>query len=316
MNKDVLVSVCCITYNQQDYIGKALESFINQKTNFKYEIIIHDDASTDNTADIIREYEKKYPDIIKPIYQTENQYSKKLKMFPIVFKKAIGKYIALCEGDDYWCDEYKLQKQYDFMEKNTSCSLITTGAYLLDENSGNLTIKKQPYKGSRYYSLEEIILGDGGLFSTNSMFFRTKYVLKLPKFYYIAPVEDYPLTIYLALKGSVYYLKDITSVYRVNAKGSWSIRMNHGDFIKNKEKLLHGLQLMFDELNIETNNKHHNIVELFLLGKNFEILNEKDDSNSIKDNKFKKLYRYGNKKSRIKYFIKIKLNPIYKKIKK
>ena len=106
--EEIKVSICCITYNHEDYIADAIESFLMQETDFKYEILIHDDASTDKTADIIRSYELKYPEIIKPIYQTVNQYSKNTKILPtFLYPKAKGKYIALCEGDDYWIDPLK-----------------------------------------------------------------------------------------------------------------------------------------------------------------------------------------------------------------
>lgn len=118
------VSISCITYNHEPYIRDCLEGFLMQKTNFPFEILIHDDASTDKTADIIREYEAKYPDVIKPIYQTENQYSKGVKVSLVYnYPRAKGKYIALCEGDDFWTDPDKLQIQYDFMEANPDYSL-------------------------------------------------------------------------------------------------------------------------------------------------------------------------------------------------
>ena len=98
---EIMASICCITYNHENYIADAIESFLMQKTNFNYEIIIYDDASTDKTADIIREYETKYPGLIKPIYQTENQYSKGVKTINFSLQRAEGKYIAVCEGDDY-----------------------------------------------------------------------------------------------------------------------------------------------------------------------------------------------------------------------
>ena len=114
---EIMVSICCLTYNHEPYIRDCLEGFVNQKTNFKFEVIIHDDASTDKTADIIREYESKYPDIIKPIYQTENQYSQGIKFGKkYIYPKMRGKYVAFCEGDDYWCDNNKLQKQFDFFD--------------------------------------------------------------------------------------------------------------------------------------------------------------------------------------------------------
>lgn len=113
-NTEPLVSIDFITYNHEAYIRDALEGFLMQKTNFTFEVLIHDDASTDQTANIIQEYEKKYPDIIKPIYQTENQYSKGVEITTqIQFPHARGKYIALCKGDDYRKDHFKLQKQVD-----------------------------------------------------------------------------------------------------------------------------------------------------------------------------------------------------------
>lgn len=115
-----LVSISCITYNHEPYIVQALNGFLMQKTSFPFEVLVHDDASTDRTADIIREYEKKFPKLIKPIYQKENQYSKGFTSVTATWNvpRAQGKYIALCEGDDYWIDENKLQMQVDFLEKN------------------------------------------------------------------------------------------------------------------------------------------------------------------------------------------------------
>ena len=114
-----LVSVRCITYNQQSFIAQTLDGFLSQETDFPFEVIVHDDASTDKTADVIREYEQKYPKIIKPIYEIENQYSKNDdSLDKIVDSACKGKYIAFCEGDDYWIDPLKLQKQISFLEKN------------------------------------------------------------------------------------------------------------------------------------------------------------------------------------------------------
>ena len=114
----VMVSIICNVYNHEKYVREALESFVMQKTDFAYEVLVHDDASTDHSADIIREYEKQYPDIMKPIYQTVNQYSKCSITRTYQVPRAKGKYIAFCEGDDFWNDPYKLQKQFDEMEKH------------------------------------------------------------------------------------------------------------------------------------------------------------------------------------------------------
>lgn len=134
MQENVMVSICCIVYNHESYIRQCLDGFIMQKTNFVYEIVIHDDASTDKTAEIIREYEAKYPNIIKPIYQKENQYSKGIQISATYnLPRAKGKYIALCEGDDYWTDPLKLQKQVDFLEINLEYSGCVHQATILSD---------------------------------------------------------------------------------------------------------------------------------------------------------------------------------------
>lgn len=114
------VSVCCITYNHSKFIGQALESFLNQNTSFSYEILVYDDASNDGTRDILKEYELKYPQIIRVFYSSENQYSQGVRLLNLRYNlpRARGKYIATCDGDDFWTDPLKLQKQVDFLESN------------------------------------------------------------------------------------------------------------------------------------------------------------------------------------------------------
>lgn len=127
----LMVTIRCLAYNHEPYIRQCLEGFVMQKTNFRFEAIVHDDASTDGTAAIIREYAKKYPDIIKPIFETENQYSKKDgSLRRIMDAHTHGKYVALCEGDDYWIDPLKLQKQVVFLEEHPECTLVFSNAYI------------------------------------------------------------------------------------------------------------------------------------------------------------------------------------------
>lgn len=136
----VLLSICCITYNHENYISQAIEGFLAQKTSFNFEIIIHDDASTDATASIVKKYEQEHPNLIKAIYQKENQYSQGIKPWPnFVFPIARGKYIALCEGDDYWTDPYKLQKQVDFLEANPEYNLTCHRYQTHNETTKTLT---------------------------------------------------------------------------------------------------------------------------------------------------------------------------------
>ncbi len=135
MSQDILVSISCLTYNHFPYIRQCLNGFIMQRTTFAFEVLIHDDASTDGTAEIIREYELRYPNIVKPIYQIENQYSKGVKVQLVYnYPRAKGKYIAFCEGDDYWSDPYKLQKQVDILENNPNATFVYTNFQTIEEN--------------------------------------------------------------------------------------------------------------------------------------------------------------------------------------
>lgn len=141
MKSEVMVSVCVITFNHKDYIRKTLDGILMQNIDFPIEIIIHDDASSDGTADIVREYHNKYPDIIRPILQTENQFQKKIPAFQQhIIPLLRGKYVAHCEGDDYWTDPNKLKKQIDFLECNPDFIAVTHNVEYIDEND-------EPYQG-------------------------------------------------------------------------------------------------------------------------------------------------------------------------
>ena len=140
------VSIICFAYNHEKYIRQALDGFVCQKTDFPFEIIIHDDASTDQTASIIKEYEKNHPKLFKPIYQTVNQYSLETgRVTKICYTAAKGKYISLCEADDYWIDPYKLQKQVDFLEENESCSYVFSNCSV-HKSSGEISKNKLELK--------------------------------------------------------------------------------------------------------------------------------------------------------------------------
>jgi len=135
-SSEPLVSVMCLTYNHGKYIEDALEGFLIQQTNFPFEVLIHDDASTDNTAEIIRQYQAAYPNIIKPVYQTENQWSKGKEVIrKAQYGRAKGKYYASCEGDDYWTSPNKLQKQFEYLENNPDCVLCGTRVYVKRDDS-------------------------------------------------------------------------------------------------------------------------------------------------------------------------------------
>ena len=260
MNNNVIVSIICTTYNQEKFISDALNGFLNQKTSFKYEIIVHDDASTDKTAQIIQTFVMQYPNLIKPIFQKENIYSRSPRLcIPYAVNEAQGKYLALCEGDDYWIDPYKLQKQVDFLESNPNVSVCVHSANAIDAETGESIRLICRSKENRIYSVKEVIAGGGGLFPTNSMCFRHEFFSNLPDFYFRAPVGDYPLMIHLALQGDVYYMKDTMSVYRQNVPGSWSNKAHSTQ--DRKYEHIQEISNMFDEINQYTNYKYQDVIE-------------------------------------------------------
>ena len=162
-----LVSIFTLTYNHAPYIRQCLDGFLMQKTDFPFEVIINDDASTDGTTEIVREYESKYPDIIKPIYHSENRYSKGERGFwsRYCLPKSRGKYIALCEGDDYWIDPLKLQKQVDFLEANPEFGMCYTDFNIWYETKRKMDcslFKNEPQKfPAKYKTLKDWILAAG-----------------------------------------------------------------------------------------------------------------------------------------------------------
>ena len=223
----MMVSIFCLAYNHEPYIRKCLEGFIIQKTNFKYEVLIHDDASTDRTAEIIREYEVKYPDIIKPIYQIENQYSKGISINRVFqYPRASGKYIAYCEGDDYWTDEFKLQKQVDFLENNPDYSICVHQATLHNCRTEVDSAVTNQFE-DKDYSLEEILIAGGGVFATNSIMILKSIRENMPECFKAKGFGDYQLYIYGAIVGKCKYLSDNMSVYNFQTQGSWSSKMNN-----------------------------------------------------------------------------------------
>lgn len=210
-----LVSVRCITYNHEPYIAQALDGFMMQVTDFPFEVIVHDDASTDRTADIIREYEAKYPKIIKAIYETENQYSKHDGSLRRIINAACkGKYIAFCEGDDYWIVENKLQMQVDFLENDTNISLVYTNFNCVDVNSQIINrthieaLKELSKSGDVFFNL----LKKNFIFTLTCCFRREVILSKLTT---EAPVsQDYLLFLVASALGKVIYQPEKTSCYR------------------------------------------------------------------------------------------------------
>ena len=247
--RPLMVSIRCITYNHEPYIRQCLDGFVMQKTNFRFEAIVHDDASTDGTADIIREYAEKYPDIIKPIFESENQYSKHDGSLSRIMDEACtGKYIALCEGDDYWTDPNKLQIQVDFLENHPDYSMCWHDAPIVSENDGLEKGNHRRYKSDATCKVKDIIEGGGEYIPTASMLYRREIRDNIPKELLNQYVGDYPLQLLFALSGKVFYFDNRMSVYRIEVPQSWSHRMN-SNYADKMKKLWFNEKKMYDDFN-------------------------------------------------------------------
>lgn len=222
-----MVSVACLAYNHEATLAEALESFVSQRTAFPYEVLVNDDASTDGTAEVLREYAQRYPGLIRPFYQRENLFSQgKDPLLAALFPNARGKYIALCEGDDYWTDPTKLQRQVEFLESHTeyaACVHNTTVHFCGGEQADE---PLRRVDGDCDVTLGEIIPGMNGAYHTSSLMAKAELLANPPDFYFTAyryGFGDYPDALWLALNGPIRFLDREMSVYRVGSNASsWS----------------------------------------------------------------------------------------------
>lgn len=210
-----LVTIRCLVYNHEPYLRQCLEGFVMQKTNFRFEAIVHDDASTDGSTAIIKEYAEKYPSIIKPIFEIENQYSKRDgSLRRIMNEHTRGKYVAMCEGDDYWTDSLKLQKQVDFLEQHPECSMCFHRSQELLEKGVKAPLIFTHLKEG-YYSGEDVL--NAWTVPTASVMYRNYGSSFLQQTCPGVMWGDIFLFLLLAERGRFYCMSDVMSVYRRNA---------------------------------------------------------------------------------------------------
>lgn len=226
-----LVTIRCLVYNHEPYLRQCLDGFVMQKTNFLFEAIVHDDASTDRSAEIIREYAEKYPNIIKPIFETENQYSKKDgSLRRIMDSHMRGKYIAMCEGDDYWIDPYKLQKQVDFLEKHVEYGLTfgVVKTYIQCQRKFSKKTFGSEVKDIRNLLKNNTIPTPTTLFQ-NEIY--KKYSEEFVDKRWLA--GDYPLWLYFAINSKMHFFEEKFAVYRVLENSA-----SHSDSIDKREAFI------------------------------------------------------------------------------
>lgn len=225
-----LVSVCCVTYNHASTVAQALDSFLAQREDVSLEILVHDDASTDGTPAILRRYAEEYPDVVKPLFEAENQYRKGTAMDATFnFPRALGEYIALCEGDDYWSDPHKLARQIECLQSHPGCTFCFTNGTVLDVSGRTSERDFIPYypeeaavyePRTREYDL--CGLTRLSFIPTASFLFPRSALAKVPRELLLSPCPsgDLRLKLCLTAVGKAVYLHAFTCVYRLNAQSS------------------------------------------------------------------------------------------------
>lgn len=241
VKNNIKVSVFCLTFNQKDYIKDALDSILSQETKFNYEILINDDCSTDGTVDILKDYEKNNPGVVKVNYQKENQFSKGKRNMIIryLLPKARGKYFAICEGDDYWTDKYKLQKQVDFLGEHKDHSIVfhpVKVVYEGIEKTEVYPVEKGPF------NVRQLV--QKNFIQTNSVMYRATKTYKDMNTS-VMP-GDWYMHLYHAQFGKIGFIDDVMGVYRRHESGIWySSQLKNVDEIWIKYGISH-LQLYFE----------------------------------------------------------------------
>jgi glycosyltransferase involved in cell wall biosynthesis len=240
MDQKPLVSISCITYNHAPFIKQALDSFLIQKTTFPFEIIIHDDASTDGTKEIIEEYTEKYPKIIFPYFQTENQYSKGVRGMSAKynFPRCKGKYIAMCEGDDYWTNYTKLQQQVEYLENNETCAGSFHETQQIFQNTNALGKIYGHQAADKLYAEDTI--------STLSPFHTSSFIFRQSAYFdpgFLAEIDSLDMATFSIISKSGYLKKipEIMSMYRKHDGSITNSLSFIGRFHENRILLIHYL---------------------------------------------------------------------------
>ena len=301
MESEIKVSIICCAYNQENYIEDAIIGFLNQKTDFSYEILISDDASTDRTAEIIRNYEMKYPDLIKPVYFSENQYSKGNYPGNTLFGKAKGKYLAICEGDDYWTSELKLQKQYEALEKHPECDMCAHSAYMVRADNKKTIGFVEPMKEDGILTMDQVIIGGGNFIATNSLFYR-RIMKEHPARFVVKYPIDYAVQMNGAMRGGILFLHEYMSAYRRGAENSWTLHMEqHQKVMLQHVKHMMTLLDMVDE---ETEHRYSESIKYAQLKYEFQMASVNRDRKQIYDKKFLSLRKEMTPKKKLILFLK------------
>ena len=313
------VSVLCTAYNHEKYIAQALDSFVSQKTDFPFEVLVTDDASTDGTTEIIREYAKKYPDAIRFFHQEKNTFSQGINLFTtVLFKEAKGEYFAWCEGDDYWTDDKKLQKQVDFLDAHpdySGCVHNSMYHFCEGDKPDSLVI---PESGDHDIGFDTIIKGMSVSFHTSSILIRAELIKNPPDFYNTAwnyGFTDYAIGIQMALRGKVHFIDSPMSVYRMTSNAdAWSsgYHHNYGKLVR----FITGEQAMINTLMPHLNEENAALAQQKLLELQYEYFYITGDVASMVNPPYDVLFKKEPFSFRLKTRIKLAFPALHEKYRK
>ncbi len=229
--RKIRVSVLCTAFNHEPYLRETLQGFVSQKTDFPFEVLVNDDASSDGSAAVIREFAALYPDVIRPFLQEKNLYSQGINIYDaVLYPAARGEYFALCEGDDCWIDPAKLQRQVNFLDAHPDYSACVHNSLGEIIGSGETPRPLFPRTGDRDVPFEQVLQGMSRAFHTSSILARRAYLLDPPDFRNIAfsyGFTDYAIGLWLTMNGKVRFLDSCMSLYRIGSNPSaWSSGVN------------------------------------------------------------------------------------------
>ena len=274
-NRPIKVSVLCTVFNHEPYLRRTLESFVMQQTDFTFEVLVNDDASTDGSAAIIREYAELFPDIIRPFLQEKNLYSQGINIYDaVLYPAARGAYFALCEGDDCWTDREKLQRQADFLDAHPDYSACVHNSLVEKTGSGEKPSALFPRDGDRDIPFETVLQGMSHAFHTSSILARRAYLLDPPDFRNVAfsyGFTDYAIGLWLTMKGRVRFLDSCMSLYRIGSNPSaWSsgVDRQYGRLIR----FVTGQREMLLTLRPHVEPARQVLVDRVVLEREFELL--------------------------------------------
>ena len=278
IGQDVVVSICCAAYNHELYIEEAINSFLNQKTEYPFEIIVNDDASTDATKKILLEYKRKYPNIIRLILHEKNQFSLGKRPLPFIIERSNGRYLAICEGDDYWLDTNKLQYQVALMKKFPEVDISFHPSRIVKGTELQNLITGKRGSSNQVIPLSRVITGGGVFCPTQSIIVTKDVIDNLPELFFRAPIGDYFLQVLASIRGGALYINKVMSAYRVDIAVSWTSNIWSEGNNKNKffTKMIASLNELRDHLPPDSRSYVQDYIDMMYYNRGISYLKQKN----------------------------------------